>query len=38
MKLVQAHVLTVDGVGQVIENFMMYNPREDAIPHGLFRC
>ena len=35
MKLVSSHVLTVDGVGQVLENDMMYNDKMDAIPYGL---
>ena len=34
MKLVNSHVLNVDGVGEVIENFMMYNGNFDAIPFG----
>ena len=34
MKLVQSHVLTVDGVGPVLEEFMMENPQMDSIPYG----
>ena len=34
MKLVNSHVITVDGVGEVIENFMMYNHRPDSVPYG----
>lgn len=34
MKLVDSHVITVDGVGDVIENFMMYNHKMDDVPHG----
>ena len=34
MKLVGSHVMNVKGIGNVYENFMMYNSRMDAIPYG----
>ena len=34
MKLVQAHVMTVDPYGPIMENFMMENKNFDAIPYG----
>ena len=34
MKLVESHVIEVDGVGDVIENFMMYNPKPSSVPYG----
>ena len=36
MKLVNTHVMNVKGIGNVLENFMMYNSRMDAIPYGYF--
>ena len=36
MKLVQAHVMTVDPYGPIMENFMMENKNFDAIPYGHF--
>lgn len=34
MKLVNTHVMNVKSIGNVLENFMMYNSRLDAQPHG----
>lgn len=34
MKLVNTHVMNVKGIGNILENFMMYNSRMDAIPYG----
>ena len=36
MKLVDSHVFTVDGVGDVIESQMMYNEKPESVPHGPF--
>lgn len=34
MKLVNTHVMNVKDIGNVLENFMMYNSRMDAQPYG----
>ena len=34
MKLVDSHVITVDGVGDVLESGMMYNQRVESVPYG----
>ena len=34
MKLVNSHVFTVAGAGDVIESEMMYNPKFSSVPYG----
>ena len=34
MKLVNSHVMTVSGVGDVMESEFSYNSKMSAVPHG----